>query len=138
MIITLEEKERMVKLYFIVKVNEPSIVNVQKGLPLDCLVIMLQDLISPNTLKLNKTFYEIKRSGGIHNFLGFKGKIILTLVMKDRFISKLDEIRYAEIINTLKPDFYTTVDGETYEGEKEVAYGEIERCFAETKKLVKL
>lgn len=128
----------MVEIYPVIKVNEPSISYIWQGLPLDCLVVRLQDLISPFTFEFNNVFYKIKEANGIHNFLGFNGKIILSLVMKDVFIHQFDEDRYAEVINTLKPDFYTTVDGETYEGEIETSKQEIKRCFIETAKLITL
>lgn len=126
----------MVDLYPVVKVNEPSIAWTWKNLDLGYLVVRLQDLISPHTYKLNKTFYDIKQKGGVHAFLGFSGKIILSLVMKDKLIANFGFVKCVEVINTLKPDFYTTPDGETYEGEEALSWKEIRRCFSETIKLI--
>ncbi len=129
----------MTQLYPVLKVNEQSMLSLWQGLPLKCIVVRLQDLISPKTLKPNKTFFRIKKKGGIHNFLGFHKNIILSLIIKDELIAKCDVKKYAEIINALKPDFYITIDGTTYEDDEEkVAEKEIERCFLETKELIKL
>lgn len=128
----------MTDLYPVVKVNEPSIINVWRGLPIKCLVVRLQDLICPMSLKLNSTFLQIKEKGGIHKFLDFDDKIILSLIMKDSLIHKFNPYRYLEVIDTLKPDYYTTVDCETYEKEELVSKSEIKRSFLETSKLIGL
>lgn len=126
----------MVLIYPVVKVNQPSIVNVWKGTDVKILVVRVQDLVSPKTYNYNNTFYKIKEKGSIHNFLGTDKKIILSLVMKDEIIYNFDEKRYIEIIKTLKPDFFTTVDGWTYEGQHKKSWGEIKRCILQTKKIM--
>lgn len=128
----------MVKLYSVIKVNQRGLLKTWQGLPVTCLVVRLQDLVTPRTFRFNKTFYEIKEKGSIHKFLGFDGKIILSLVMRDEIISKFNEVMYSKAINTLMPDFYTTPDGETYDCEEEISWREIKRCIIETSKLIKL
>ena len=128
----------MTKLYPVIKINEPSVLNVWKGLPIEVLVVRLQDLICPRSLNLNSTFLQIKEKRGIHKFLDFDGKIILSLIMKDRMIHGFNPYRYLEVIDTLKPDFYTTVDCETYEKEELVSKAEIKRSFLETSRLIRL
>lgn len=120
----------------IIKVNQPSILNVWKGLDLKFLVVRVQDLVSPVTYEYNKAFYDIKQAGSIHNFLNTDKKIILSLVMKDDIIYNFDSERYIEIIKTIKPDFFTTVDGWTYEGEHEISWNEIRRCMTQTIKIM--
>lgn len=112
--------------------NQPSILNVWKGLDLNFLVVRVQDLVSPVTYEYNKAFYDIKQAGSIRNFLNTDKKIILSLVMKDDIIYNFDAERYIEIIKTLKPDFFTTVDGWTYEGQHEISWNEIKRCMTQT------
>ncbi len=116
--------------------NQPSILNVWKGLDVKFLVVRVQDLVSPITYDYNKTFYEIKKAGSIYRFLNTDKKIILSLIMKDEIIYNFDENRYIEIIKTLKPDFFTTVDGWTYEGEHEISWNEIRRCMTQTIKIM--
>jgi len=128
----------MVTLIPVVNVNDRSTSDVWNIIPTSFIVVRLQDLVSDKTFKFNKTFCEIKPVGGIHPFLNFHGKIILSLIMKDKIISNFNSVLYAYVINTLKPDFYTTVDGETYEGEESVSLKEINRCFNETKNLIPL
>lgn len=128
----------MVRLFPVIKLSDSNMLDLLKVLPLNCIVLRLQDLVASKTYDTNSTFRKIKKARGAHNFLGFRGKIILSLVMKDEIISKFNPEKYAEIIHTLKPDFYTTVDGETYEGEEELSLREINRCFNETAELMKL
>ena len=128
----------MVELYPVIKLNEPTILDTWKGLALNCLVVRLQDLICPRSMRLNSTFFKIKEKGGIHNFLDFDGKIILSLIMKDNLIQGFNPSRYSEVINTLKPDYYTIVDGETYEKEELISKAEIKRSFLETRQLIEL
>lgn len=128
----------MVNYYPTIKLNQPSICYIWRGLSLNRIFIRLQDLISTNTTNFNNTFYDIKSAGGIHNYLGFEGIIILSLIMKDKIISLFDENKYAEVIQAIKPDFFTTVDCETYEKEEDKSLQEIERSIIQTSKLIKL
>jgi hypothetical protein len=128
----------MVKYYPTIKLNQPSIRNVWKGLLLDVIFIRLQDILCSKTSKLNNIFYDIQAAGGIHAYLNFDGIIILSLIMRDKLISMFDENRYAEVIKAIKPDCITTVDGETYEGEEVKSLDELKRMVMQTSKLLKL
>lgn len=129
-------KKKMTVIYPIIKVNQPSILDVWEGQELDFLVIRVQDLVSSVTYEYNKVFYDIRQAGSIHGFLNTDKKIILSLVMKDDIIYNFDADRYIEIIKTLKPDFFTTVDGWTYEGEHKISWDEIKRCITQTIKIM--
>lgn len=128
----------MTELYPVVKLNDPSLRDIWKGLDLPYLVVRLQDLITSSSGKPNKTFYEVKFKGGIHNYLDYGGKVILSLVMKDKLILKFSPKLYAEIINEVKPNYFTSVDGETYDREEKTSFQEILRCVNETKQLINL
>lgn len=128
----------MVKLFPVIKLNQPSIRDVWKGLPVDCIFVRLQDLICQDSFKFNKTFYEIKAAGGINKYLGFDKPIILSAIMNDRLIPYFNEERYADAINIIQPEYYTTPDGETYEGEISVSQKEIKRCLFQTANLLDL
>lgn len=100
-----------------VKLNNPSLLRVHSGLPIDAVVVTIQDLISPITTKPNKTFFQIKEAGGIHAFLNFRGTIILSTIMKDGLLVQLSVEQIAEVIATLRPDECLTIDAATYEGQ---------------------
>ena len=51
---------------------------------------------------------------GIHRFLGYDGKIILSTVSPDEIIEKLDGKKYAKLINSIKPDAAMVLDYCTY------------------------
>ena len=58
--------------------------------------------------------------------------------MRDDLIWKSGPEKYAEIINTIKPDAYTTVDGGTYNKQDIKSWKEVIRLSKETKKLIEL
>ena len=108
------------------------------SLDIDLIVVRLQDLISKRTYKFNETYNQIIEMQGLHNFLNFKGEILLSLIMKDRIIPNLNPERYSEAIHLLKPNSFTTVDGETYESDFDCARAELERITRENDELLKL
>jgi hypothetical protein len=129
---------KMVKLMPIICLKDANLLYIWKNLPIDCLVVRLQDLLCSNSFELNSTFSKIKEMGGIHNFLGFEGNIILSLIMKDDMIHSFTPEKYAFVIKALKPDYFTTVDGETYEKQEKLSLKEIKRCTLETLQLMRL
>ena len=124
----------MTEFFPILKLNQPSLLDVHKNLPIKLVVVRLQDLISP-TYTFNSILNQIKDAGGIHNHLGFHGSVILSLIMRDDIIPHFTAENYSLAINLLKPNFYTTPDCETYEGEiiklpdGRIYYGNVEKSF---------
>jgi len=102
------------------------------------IIVPIQDLILKSTGKPNSLFYKIKNVGGLHNYLDFKGLIILSLIMRDDLISLMLPSDYAEIINGAEPNCYTTIDGSTYENQEKRSLKELERISNETLELVRL
>jgi len=100
--------------------------------------IPLYDLITDTTAEPNELFEKIKFCGGIHKFLDYHGIIILSLIMRDDLIWKSCPEKYAEIINGIKPNTYTSVDGGTYYKEDLKSWKEVIRLSKETKKLIEL
>ena len=128
----------MVQLSPIIKLDARETFDVLKVVPIELAVVRLQDLVLKDSFKFKKTFRKVVSAGGLHNFLGFSGRILLSLVMRDEIVAKYKPERYAIAINYLRPDSYTTIDGETYEGEYSLSWHEIERIHAENKQLITL
>ena len=124
----------MTKFFPILKINQPSLSAVHKNLPITVVIVRLQDLIS-HTYNFNSVFDKIKDAGGIHNHLGFGGKVILSSIMRDDILPNFTAEKYSLAINQLKPNFYTTPDCETYEGEiiklpdGRIFYGNVEKSL---------
>jgi len=53
-------------------------------------------------------------SSGLHDYLGFHGKVVLSTVMPDELIDKLDRDRYFQLIKDLRPDATMVPDNYTY------------------------
>ena len=117
----------MVSLSPLIRLDSKETFCVLKVVPTDLVVVRYQDLISKTNFQFNAIYNQIIACGGLHNFLNFQGSIVLSLIMKDRLIANSKPSQYARAINTLVPDFYTTVDGETYEGEFEKSEKELEK-----------
>lgn len=124
----------MTELYPILKLNQPSLLSIHVGLPINGVIVRFQDLLSP-TYKFNSVLCQIKNAGGIHNYLRFNGSVILSLIMRDDILPNFTAEKYSLAINLLKPNFYTTPDCETYEGETiklpdgRIFYGNVEKSF---------
>lgn len=100
------------------------------------LIIKLDDLITKNGKQTNSLFNKIEKAGGLHDYLDFSGKIVLSSIMPDKAIAGLPLEKHAEIINSLVPDYHITPDGETYLNEKALSDYEIKRMLKWTKYLI--
>lgn len=129
---------KVVSLSPIVKLDARETFDVLKAVPIELAVVRLQDLVLKSSFKFKKTFRKVVSAGGLHNFLGFFGQILLSLIMRDEIVARYKPERYAVAINSLMPDFYTTIDGETYEGEYALSWKEINRIHSQNKQLVAL
>jgi len=127
----------MVILIPIVKLDNRNTLGVIDAVPVKFVAVRLQDLVSKSTFGFNKTFHDIVSAGGLHDFLGFSGSIILSLIMKDEIIENFRPEKYAFGINSLMPDYYITIDGETYDGEYSLSLKEIHRIHKENTELVR-
>ena len=133
----------MTKFLPILKINQPSLLAVHKNLPINVVIVRLQDLVSP-TYKFNSIFDQIKDAGGIHNHLGFDGEVVLSSIMRDDILPHFSAEKYALAINLLKPNFYTTPDCETYEGEViklpdgRIFYGNVEKSLNQIQRSLSL
>lgn len=79
--------------------------------------VRLKDILNKSGRSERPVYKKIKGAGGIHEYIGFDGNVILTSIMEDQTIWGFTKEQYATIIDTLKPDYYITSDGETYNNE---------------------
>jgi len=106
---------------------------------IDCsgVVIKAQDLLSPSGRKTNKYFDSIKKAGGIHECLGCEVEVVLSSIMPDKMIYGFSVEAYADMIDTLQPDYYYTPDGETYLTKEWISRLEINRVFSDSQLLLR-
>ena len=121
----------------VIKLSEPDTFRPWEQIPCPFVVIKLQELLSRDGSRLNWQFYEINKAGGLHNFLGYEGRVLLSSIMPDRMARGLTVPIYLECIKNLMPNYYMTPDGETYEGETSLAAKEINRMLEESKGLIR-
>lgn len=95
-------------------------------------VVKVQDLINISGRTMRPVVNRIRTAGDIHKFLGFNGNVILSSITRDKILLGLEPQTYADLINTIKPDYYLTPDGETYFGREHTSEFEINRTLADT------
>lgn len=84
-------------------------INSVKKADVKSLTISLLHFITPKG-RFNKRFYRVKRAGGLHSFLNFDGKIILTTDIPNILCDRIDADRLCLYVESLKPDCITTFD----------------------------
>lgn len=65
-------------------------------------------------LLTNESILVQASSKGLHDYLGFDGKILLSTVMPDELIDRLETRDYFKLINDLRPDATMVPDNYTY------------------------
>lgn len=65
-------------------------------------------------LLANESMLSQASSKGLHDYLGFNGKILLSTVMPDELIDSLETKDYFKLIEGLRPDATTIPDNYTY------------------------
>jgi len=73
------------------------------------IIVRLAELIK------DKALMQSISSRGLHDFLGFDGKILLSTVMEDELLDKLTPDDYIGMINDIRPDATMTPDSYTYQ-----------------------
>jgi len=63
---------------------------------------------------VNEEILRKASSKGLHDFLGFNGRVFLSLVMPDELLDKLRIEDYFKLIDALRPDATTIPDNYTY------------------------
>lgn len=100
------------------------------------LIVKLEHLISEDGMHTSSLYDRVLETGGLHNFLKYPGIIILSSIMPDRAIAGLSLQQHADIINSLRPDYHITPDGETYLNERHLSAYEINRMMKWTEYLL--
>jgi len=80
----------------------------REGVPLPMIFVPLWQLL------LNEDALSKASSMGLHDYLGFTGKILLSTVMPDELIDKLAMDDYSKLIKDLRPDATMVPDNYTY------------------------
>ena len=117
--------------------NRKSIIVAESANP-KLIVVRAQDLLTKKGADLSELFYKIKSSGGIHKFLDYNGKIILSFIMRDNLLRKTGVPIWSDLLDGLKPDYFMTPDCETYDNEYDYSKKQIKKCLVETIELMRL
>jgi hypothetical protein len=120
-----------------IKLTEPSTYRPWEHVLTPYVVVRLSEFLRGDGSNFNSRFEEVRTAGGLHTFLGYSGKILLSSIMPDKMIFGFTPQMYVECIKALHPDFYMTPDGETYEDEVELSKKEIKRICEDTLHIVK-
>jgi hypothetical protein len=120
----------------VVKLWEPLTHRPWEYIDAPVIVVRMHDLVTPSGKQFNRIFHKISGTEGIHNYLGYSGEVILSMIMDDKRLRGCTLDRYVEAIKVLKPDFFTTLDGENYLTDIGLSEKELQRMLEESKHLI--
>lgn len=120
----------------VIKLTESSTYAPWEHIDCKTVFVRMQDLLKRNGKTFNETYAKINEAGGFHNFLKCGRKIFLSTIMRDRTLFGCSTDMYIDIIRSLKPDYFMTLDCETYEGEINLAKNELDRIIQESKEII--
>ncbi len=121
----------------ITRLDDPGSLIPVRAVNSQSLVVRVQDLITESGVP-NSLFYKIKSCGGIHACLNYVGVVILSSVMRDNLLEKIDTTIYVDLIDGIKPDYYTTPDCSSYDLERAHSKKQISRSYEMTKQIIAL
>lgn len=122
----------------VAKLSEPMTHKAALSVSSPFIVIKMQELLKPSWEGFSRRFDAIRSAGGVHSYFHYSGNVLLSLIMPNRMIRGCTLRRYSEAIDAVKPDFTTTIDGETYSERLPVAEKECERCIYESEELMRM
>ncbi len=99
------------------KLGEPLTHNPCRYAPAPGVVARLQDMVKRDG-SIDTPMLKELRAIGIHDKLEYHGcNVLLSSIARNRVIACVSWKKHANIINDIKPDYYLTPDGETYNDE---------------------
>lgn len=100
-------------LFEIIKLREPMTHGPWEAAAIQGVIIKGDELFNADG-SFRPVFYQIKQAGDIHKYLGYEGLVIFSPIMPDSKLLHIKGESYAEVINTLRFDYYITPDRPTY------------------------
>jgi len=95
----------------------------------------MQEFLRENGQLNMSMIQKIRNAGGLHQYLNGVNQVILSPIMPDRLLLKIDFRTYVSLIEELSPDRYITPDGITYSGFIKYSRNQIELILDITSKL---
>ena len=120
----------------VVKLGEPLTYAPWKFATIKGIVVRMHDLLTSSGRQFSPVFSEIEKAGGIQAGLDCPVPVLLSSVMSDKKIFNSTPEMYAHAIQRLKPDFFMTLDGETYLNEEYISKREVNRVLLESEKII--
>jgi hypothetical protein len=119
----------------VVKLRSPE-THPDKSHAVPAIVVKMQDFLRENGQPNMSAIQKIRDAGGLHEYLNGAGNIILSPIMPDRLLLKIDFQTYVSLIEELRPERYITPDGITYSGFTKYSRNQIEIILDITSKLL--
>ena len=99
---------------------------------ISALVVKLEDIL------LNEEVLSKAKRQGLHDYLNYNGKIILSTIMPDELIDELEPKQYAQLIKQLRPDAYMIIDDYTYiDDPRLISWKQLFRMIERARQLIK-
>lgn len=107
-----------------------------KSQAIPAVVVKMQDFLRENGTPKVSAIRRVECLGGLHEVLDYSGRVILSPIMPDSILMKINFETYAYLIETLQPDQYITPDCTTYTGFAEDSRNQIDHILEITIKLL--
>lgn len=121
-------------LFPVVKLRSPA-THPDNSHAVPAIVVKMQEFLRENGQLNMSAIQKIRHAGGLHEYLNDAGHIILSPIMPDRLLLKIDFQTYVALLEELSPDRYITPDGITYSGFIKYSRNQIEHILDITSKL---
>jgi hypothetical protein len=108
----------------------------EKSQEIPAVVVRLQDFLQENGTPKTSEIQKVQRVGSLCEYLNFTGRIILSPIIPDSILEKINYDTYVYLIEALQPDQYITPDGPTYFRCTKVSRNQIELILGMTGKLL--
>jgi hypothetical protein len=99
-------------------------------------VVRMQEFLLENGKPNLSALKKVERAGSLHESLDFSGRIILSSIMPDRILLKINYETYEFLTDILQPDQQITPDGITYSEFIKLARSQINHILGITEKLL--
>lgn len=99
-------------------------------------IVKMQDFLCANGRPKKSALQKVERAGSLHEYLGLSGRIIISPIIPDPLLLRINRDTYSYLFEALRPDEFITPDGITYTGLTKLSRDQIEHILGITEFLI--
>jgi hypothetical protein len=90
--------------------------HLDKSQRIPAVIVKMQDFLCANGKPKMSALQKVERAGSLHEYLGVSGRIIISPIIPDPLLLRINCDTYSYLFEALQPDEFITPDGITYSG----------------------